>query len=107
MQVTARAGIPDTHYERWEYNAEFPLGRKVENHLPGEFSAMNDYESRIQDYYEPGEKKGVVGGTHLGGPPVLNGTGDFFMAAKSFRHVDSLSPPQKRLPSPFLARFGL
>ena len=31
------AGIPDTHYERWEYNSQFPLGRKVENHRPGEF----------------------------------------------------------------------
>lgn len=31
------AGIPDTHYERWEYTEEFPLGRKVENHVPGEF----------------------------------------------------------------------
>jgi YD repeat-containing protein len=31
------AGIPDTHYERWEYNSHFPLGRKVENHRPGEF----------------------------------------------------------------------
>jgi hypothetical protein len=31
------AGIPSTHYERWEYNSQFPLGRKVENHMPGEF----------------------------------------------------------------------
>lgn len=31
------AGIPDIHYERWEHNAQFPLGRKVENHVPGEF----------------------------------------------------------------------
>ena len=31
------AGIPDIHHERWEYNAQFPLGRKVENHIPGEF----------------------------------------------------------------------
>lgn len=31
------AGIPDTHHERWEYNNEFPLGRKAQNHISGEF----------------------------------------------------------------------
>jgi len=31
------AGIPDTHYHRYEYSAEFPLGREVERHMPGEF----------------------------------------------------------------------
>jgi RHS repeat-associated protein len=30
-------GIPDTHYERREYNSRYPQGRRVENHVPGEF----------------------------------------------------------------------
>ncbi len=31
------ANIPDVLYERWQYSAEFPLGRKVDDHLLGEF----------------------------------------------------------------------
>jgi hypothetical protein len=31
------AGIADTHYHRFEYNAQFPLGREIQRHIPGIF----------------------------------------------------------------------
>lgn len=29
-------GIPDIHYHLYEYNAEFPFGREIGSHIPGE-----------------------------------------------------------------------
>jgi hypothetical protein len=31
------AGIPDVHYHNWEYNSQYPMGRQIPGHFPGEY----------------------------------------------------------------------